>query len=355
MTLGDALAFARVHHPDLRAASARLDAVKTQASVARARWFPTVTATAQLLETTTNNSTGSYVGIPLFDNPRVSATRAESAETASLVPSASSLVGAGIRQVVYDFGRIAAEAAAADLRTDAARLSFESSRVALEYDIEEAYFAVQAAKSVLSASEQAYGRAVVHRDMARAGVDSGLRRPIEVTRAEAELDRFELERIRAHKGVSVAQAVLAAAVGVPDHLLDIAGAPPEPSEIPSLDAVFARAAAHNPDLLVALARVRSQEQQTLAIKAERRPSLLATGAVSVNAGGATPSSGEAADLRGLLPTVPNWDVGLVLAWPLFDASVSARARQSQAEESALREQASAGALPDRGGRRASVP
>jgi len=341
MTLGEALDYARAHQPDLRAAAARVESVKAQAAIARARWYPTVTATAQLLASTTNNSTGSYLTVPLLDNPRVSATRAESAATASLAPSPSTMVGAGVRQLVYDFGRIAAEAASDDLRADAASLSLASSRIVVDYDVEETYFAVHAAKSVLTASEQAYERAVVHRDLARAGVESGLRRPIELTRAEAALDRYELERIHAKRGVSVAQAVLAATVGVPDHLLDIAGPPPGPQELPSLDAAFARASDQNPELRAALTRVRAQEEASKAIARAASPSLFLTGAVSGNAGGAIPSSGESAAAHGLLPSVPNWDVGVVLAWPLFDATVSARTRQSRADENALREQAGA--------------
>src|SRR5580704_9156378 len=100
MSLSEALAFARANHPDLRAAVERLAAVKSQAQVPRSRWYPTIGAAAQAL-LTTNNTTGSYVSVPTFDNPRVSATRADSPSSASLAPSASTLVGVGIRQEVF--------------------------------------------------------------------------------------------------------------------------------------------------------------------------------------------------------------------------------------------------------------
>lgn len=72
-----------------------------------------------------------------------------------------------------------------------------------------------------------------------------------------------------------------------------------------------------------------------------RPHLLLSGALSANAGGASPSSGNGAPVDGILPTVPNWDVGLVLVWPLFDATVSERARRSRAEEVEAQEDAAA--------------
>ena len=56
------------------------------------------------------------------------------------------------------------------------------------FDVQEAYFAVHAARSVLRSSEDAFERSRVHRDLARAGVDGGLRPPIELTRAEAEAE-----------------------------------------------------------------------------------------------------------------------------------------------------------------------
>jgi outer membrane protein len=339
MTLREATAYARIHQPRLRAAIARLDAVKADADVTRARWQPTILAAAQILATTTNNTTGSYVSMPSFDNPRVSATRAESPSTASLTPAASTLVGLGARQEVYDFGRITAAAAADDLRADAERYSLGATRLVVDYDVAEAYFAVYASKGVLDASDKAYARAVVHRDMAKVGVESGLRRPIELTRAEAELDRYELQRIRGRRTVAAAQAVLAAAIGSPDPLVDTAAEPPAPSDVPSLDAISALAE-RTPEYRAALARIRAQEKTTHAIETELRPNLFLTGAISGNAGGSLPSSGDAAPAHGLLPVVPNWDVGLVLSWPLFDATVSARADRSRAQEGVQREEAS---------------
>ena len=83
-----------------------------------------------------------------------------------------------------------------------------------------------------------------------------------------------------------------------------------------------------------MARVQAQHKQTSAIEAEMHPNLFATAGISVNSGGASPSSGEPLYGRGAFPMVPNWDVGLVLAWPMFDQTVRARARQSQLQEQA---------------------
>jgi outer membrane protein TolC len=339
--LAEALAYARTHQPDLRAALARVDAVRAGADATRARWYPTLTGAAELVAGTTNNTTGSYVPVPGFDNPRVSATRAASAASASLLPAPSSLVGLGLRQELFDFGRISAAATAEDLRTDVARFSAAGERLVVDYRVEEAFFAVYAANAVVRAATSASERARTHRDEARAGLEAGMRRPIELTRAEAVVDRFELAQVRASRDVTVAEAVLAAAVGVPDRLLDISGIPPTPADLPSLDATFDAAFRRNPDLAAALARVEAQEKETRAIATGTRPNLFFSAALSGNAGGATPSSGDAAEAVGLLPVVPNWDVGVVLAWPIVDETVRARARKSAREEQVARDEADA--------------
>ncbi|HEX4459181.1 MAG TPA: TolC family protein [Polyangia bacterium] len=340
LSLAEALAYAAAHQPDLRAAAARVEAVRTRRDVSQARWYPTLTAAAELVASTTNNSTGSYLAVNGIDNPRVSATAARTAATASFQPYPSSLLGFGARQEVYDFGRISAQSAADALRTDAERLSAAGVKLVIENAVQEAYFAVYAAKAVVRASESAYVRAQAHRDQAKAGVDVGMRRPIELTRAQAVLDRYELERLRARGGVVVAQAVLAAAVGVPDYRLDIAATPPSLAELPSLQAAF-ETMDRNPELKSVLTLMRAQEQQTRSIAAEMRPNLLVSGAISGNAGGAPPSSGGSAEYHGLLPVVPNWDVALVLSWPIFDQTVRARVRQSKADAQLYRAQAEA--------------
>jgi outer membrane protein TolC len=94
---------------------------------------------------------------------------------------------------------------------------------------------------------------------------------------------------------------------------------------------------HNPLILEQRGRVTAQGALTRAIAAETRPELLLTGTLSGRAGGASPSSGTDADYAGYVPNVPNWDVGLVLYWPLYDPVVSARARAAATREQVLRD------------------
>ncbi len=336
MSLGEALAYAGAHQPAVRAALARIEAQKAQAKIPASQWYPTVGATAQLFAATANNTTGTYVSPGFMDIPRIGATRATG--SGSWRPFASTLVGIGISQQVFDFGRIAAQTAAEDALTDVERQRARAVSLDVRFNVEEAYFAVFAAKAILKASRDAYDRSLVHRDLAKAGVTSGLRSPIELTRAEADLADFDIGRIRAEGGLLTAQTVFAATVGVSDPALDVSSAPPAPSELPDLSDAIRRAEAKDPRLREAVTQLLAAEQRTRAVGAELRPDLSLTGTLSGRAGAAAPSgTGTLPDGGGFVPSVPNWDVGVVLSWPLFDGTISAREGAARAREQVQRE------------------
>lgn len=340
MSMADALAYAHEHQPEIRLALARIEAERARAGIPRGQWLPTVGVTAQIFAATENNSTASYVTPWFMDAPRIGGTRARDAGSATFQPYASTFAAAGITQELFDFGRIAAQSAAADALVDVRKNDADVVRLDIDFGVEEAFFAERAAKAVLTASQDAYERARVHRDLAQAGVTSGLRSPIELTRAEAELQRLDIERIRAVGGLQVSQTVLAAAIGAPEGRIDTAETVPLPQDLPSMAAAIQRASAHDPHILSVVARLKAQELATRAVRAELRPDIALTGTLSGRAGGAAPTSGDSADYNGLLPSVPNWDAGLVLSWPLFDGTVDARISASRAQEQTAREEIS---------------
>jgi len=339
VTLAEALAYARDHQPAVLAALAEIQTARANAEVPRAQYLPLVGVTAQFLEGTANNTTASYLGDPFVDLPRIGGTPTRTGGDARWKPYASTLGAAGLNQEIFDFGRIAAQAAAADAQVAVAEHTADSRRLDIQLNVEEAFFAVHAARGILQAAEGAYQRSLVHRDFANAGVKSGLRSPIELTRAEADLTRFDTGRIRARGGLSAAQAVLAAAVGAPDLRLDAADQAPTAADVPALRDALQLASDHDPTLREALARLRQQELETKALGALSRPDLQLSATISARAGGAPPSNGGAVPYgSGYLPEVPNWDGVLVLSWPLYDPTISARQRASRVSEDVRRSQ-----------------
>ena len=333
ISLEDAVAYAQAHQPSLKAALDRVKVAQADAEVPRAAWLPRSSAVAELVEGTANNTTASYIATQDMALPRIGATR--TVDSGTWGPSPSTLAAISIGQELFDFGRIGAQSAAADAAVVTERRRAEAERLAIALIVKESYFAVQGAKAVLRAAKDGYERTKVHRDMAEAGVRTGLFAPIERTRAEADLARFEVNRMRAEGGVASAQVVLAAAVGVTDRMLDAADALSPVPAMPALNQAMADAAARDPVLQEARARLATQQATTRAIGAEMRPDILVTGTFSGRAGGAAPSSGVGANYGGWLPDVPNWDVGLILRWPIYDGIVNARQRASSAREHTL--------------------
>jgi outer membrane protein len=317
MTLPEALAYAREHQPGIRAALARVKASEADASAVRAQWAPYVGAVGQVLEGTSNNTTASYLSGGGVDLPRIGGTPVT--PTGTLTPYPSTLAAIGVTQQVFDFGRIAAQAAVDDAIAGLLKAGAEAEALQVALGVEETFLAVQAARSVLIASEEALARARVHRDQAAAGVKAGLRAPLDLTRAEADVARFEVGRVRAEGGLVASQAALAAAVGLPEERLDASGSPPSPATLPSLQVAIDQARRRDPTVRAAALQVDVQAAVSEAVSAQLRPSLLLSGSFSGREGGAPPAlPQDAAAHGGWLPDVPNWNVALVLRIPIFD-------------------------------------
>lgn len=340
MTLSAALEYALRNQPAVKLALARISARLADVSIPRGRWLPSVGLTAQVLVGTANNTTASYLTEPFVPTPRVGGTTSVNGSGATWSPEPSTFAGLGLTQEVFDFGRISAEVAAADSLLKAEQRSAEAQTLDVRLGVEEAYFAVYSAKSVMTATQEAYERARLNFELARAGVTSGLRPPIDQTRIQAELSRFDITRIRDRAALRIAQTLFAAAVGSPEPALDIADQPPAPTDMPSLDAAVQHALQKEPQLQAAMARIQAQEDATRAAFAQLRPDLLLAGTLNARAGGSQPSGGAPIPGgNGWVPGVPNWQVGIVLSWPLFDGTLFARGHASEQLESVRREEA----------------
>ncbi len=327
ITLREAITYARAHQPSLAAAQARVEVARAEAQLPRAARLPRITAGAELLVGTNNNTTASYGGPLGFDVPRIGGTPAN-AKT-SLTPEPSTLAGVGLRQEVYDFGRLDAQAAALDLFAQAAEEDAARADLDLVMFVEESFYAVQGARAIEQAAAAAVKRAEEHRNFAKANVDAQLRPPIELTRADADLARRQADEVRAAGALRAAQEVLAAAIGAPDGALDagtddVVYAPPA-DQTRALGDLEKRI----PALRAALDALRGQQALTAAIERELRPDLSLSAGVTGRAGGSEVATNPTPSGAGWLPDVPNWDALVVLSWPLFDRTVDVRADVSR--------------------------
>jgi outer membrane protein len=336
VTLQQALAYARDRQPRIKSALAEYEARRAEARVPRAQWLPQIGATAQAFLATSNNTTASYLNVPEMDLPRIGGSKSTTQATATWSPSGSTLAGIGIGQEVYDFGRISAQIAVADAYAAMAKASSEAVGLDVALGVEETFHGVLAGKAVLAATEDALKRAVTHRDYAQAGTRSGMRPPIDLTRAQADVAALQVRLIQAESGLEASRAALAAAMGSDQLEVDAAQTPPDLSSAPAFADAMRTAAQRSPAILVALAKLDAQHSAVSAVTRELLPNLFASASLTGRAGGAAPTSGDTPYGGGWLPDVANWHVGLILQWNLFDATVLARRSAAKAHEDAAR-------------------
>jgi outer membrane protein len=232
-------------------------------------------------------------------------------------------VAASVNQEVYDFGRISAAIAMHDAIAAVAHAAADAMQLDVQLAVEEAYASVLAAKHVLAATEEALRRAVMHRDYAQAGVRSGLQPPVNLTRAQADVAQLEVRRIQALSGLDAARAGLAASIASDRLQVDVVELAPDARPAPALDEAFAEAAQHNPAIAGALAQLRAATADVKATTRALLPDVYASAGISSRAGG-------------WVPDVPNWYLGLVVHWNVFDGTIWARRDAAQARAAAAR-------------------
>lgn len=339
MTLEEALAYARQNHPRLRAQRARVAVAGAQAEEPDAQWRPRFGATVQAAAYSANNATTSWVGARgAVELPRISGSPyAFSGSDMAFNPYASTIVAVGAEQRLFDFGRVAAETAAADARVAVEGARLDDQQLAVELGIEESYYALLAARAVVSVARDAVGRARVHRNDAAARVAQGVRSRIEQERAEADLARFEVAQVRAEASLRTAQAGYALAVSAPTPLLDVTGSPPVNGapDVPPLDHALDEAGKNDPAIKAAVLNAKAAHERVRAAQAQNRPELFALGTVEGAAGGAPRvRDGDQVWANGALPWVPNYYAGLVLSWRFEDPTARARTETARREEDA---------------------
>jgi outer membrane protein len=324
LNLGEALTFAHAHQPSLIAARARIDVARAQARLPAAASALRIGAAAELLGGTNNNSTASYATLGFLDVARIGGTPANA--PVSWAPAASTLVGVSLHKELYDFGRLELLSDAYELQARAAAESAQVALLDLDLLVEESFYAVMGARAVLAASEAAVTRSTTHRDFARARVAAQLMPPIELARAEADLARYEVDRVRAAGSLAAARAVLAAAIGSSSASID-AGLDDLGLADPARDAL-SDVEQHAPELRAARDTLDAQRLVTRSIRAEMRPDVGFAAEVTARAGGAPVAANPSPVGDGWIPDVPNWDALVVFTWPLYDRVVTARADTS---------------------------
>ena len=212
LSLADAEARALKNQPRLLSEQLRAQAANKRITESTSAYFPQVNGNLTAVET--NGDT---------------AVAAGALTTSSISTRAAG--GLSIVQMVTDFGRTSNLVRSARSQAQATGQLAETTRQMVLRDVDDAYFAAQAAESVRRTAQAVLDFRSVSLRQLSALAQSQLRSTLDVQFAQVLVSEAELAVVRANSGAEKAQARLAAAMGDendPDYLFADEPLPPEP-------------------------------------------------------------------------------------------------------------------------------
>jgi outer membrane protein len=330
VTLADAVQMALDHHPSVARAHASESARRAAARATEAALYPHVDLSLELHRGTGNVVPGTQLtlpGVPAVAGPPT-ATQFDSGAWGSGIGAAGS----------YDFGAIPRrerERDAASASADAQSAMTDVTSLDIARAVAEAYVAAVHASAQRTAVAAWQERATTLVRVTETLVAQELVAGAENARATAELAAANTLAARAAQAELEALAALSSAVGDPRASLAV-----DPSLLGHTDSIVLRERAEH-----ARERALREELRAAQLVREARgyaylPQIQAVAALWARGSG-LPAPSRASDLgdaAGLLPNVPNWVLGGVISFPVFDLPLLDARRD---EASAAVEQAQA--------------
>jgi outer membrane protein len=319
VTLGDAIQLTLENHPRRLAALAEAGAAVQQVGEARSAMLPQVYGAAEYLGATQNGIDGTNYLNPGFI-PRHNGVAGQ--------PQAWSLTnnylgGIGADQYLFDFGRVRGQITERHADADAADAQVKMTELDLIFETSQRYFALLAAIQLVNVYEQAVTQRREQVHESRVKSQAGLTSDIDVYTAQAQLERAQVHLLDARNAVAEAKAALDNAMGfgpdAPDYQVaqsfnpgDVTGA---------VSDYFGAAMRLRPDLHVLEDQARAAGAQIAEYRSDFFPTVNATAGYNVVGSG--------------LPAANNYDIGVVISWPIFNGMLTAH----QVQEARLRREA----------------
>ena len=246
-------------------------------------------------------------------NLSTSATREKQVSSQTLKlpqqPSADNFfdMGLALDYLLFDGGTRSARVSGA--RADLEALGYQHNatlhNVALK--IEQSYYTLLASRWSQRVAEETVRDAQYHMRLAQARFDAGLVPRSDVLKTATEKADADLALVSAKNAVRIAEGTLASAMGlkvsVPVDIADVPESAPA-GEAEAMEQLLAEATRNRPELLSAVAKVRSKQAGIEEARAQYWPE------ISANAG-----YGWGDD--SFFPSQDEWSIGLSLSFPLF--------------------------------------
>ena len=329
VTLDDALTYARLHYPAVRAALADREAAERDVDTARTAYLPQVNLLAQINRSTVNNVTGLLLpqpGFPSISGPVLPETGRSAWNSA---------VGVSASWRPFDFGYRSAKVEAARSAADAADDTASLTQLDVQLATVNAFLNLIAAQKLEQTAQANLARLEAFGTAAHGLVANKLRAGVEGEQADAAVALARTSLVSAQANVEAQRAVLARLIGRPAAAVVVdakaldsaapitAGAPPKPESHPAVRLEAART-----------------DQQAATLRAIRRsaaPQVDIVGGAFARGSGKTSTGQYLGGAEGLDPGVTNWALGVQLSFPLGNLpTVRAQERAQRARVDAQR-------------------
>ena len=218
------------------------------------------------------------------------------------------------RVTLYDFGERRAAVDAAKARLAGAEADTTAARAEVRLNVQTAFYTLAAAQDLLTVAQKNLARTEAHQRLAESRRAAGAVPQADVLRMQAEVANARLQVINAESRVHIATGHLNTAMGraasTPLVIASPSVAPPPPDRV-ELDAAVDRALAQRPEIASGEKRTEAARAAVTAARAARAPKLHADA-----------SFGWRDTV--FLPDTREWQAGLSVDLPLFDAGNRAR-------------------------------
>jgi OMF family outer membrane factor len=328
ITLSDALALARAHNRDLRAARERITVAAAGVEQARAALFPTLAvqgkythnnkevdfdaaqlaqptfAIADAIRTTTDNAAEAAVLAQVESDARAQLA-AQPTVVITKKEELDGVVSVSLPLVVPS-GYFALSAARRN--QEASEATYQVSVASVLVSVAQAYFAAAGTDELVAARRNAVAVATETFDVARARVAAELANQVERTRAETALVRAQQDLAEAENTRAAAYRALATLLGTREPLTvqPNAALPPEPG---AADALIREGQTRRPELAATRATIAAAEATARAQAWRWSPTLSAFGNARLQ------------NYTGFSGDRSAWAVGVALDWAVFDGGV----------------------------------
>lgn len=314
------------HSPRTQEAQAQVGAQRAEVGVARASYWPQVSATVGTGKNQQSTRVSDRQLAPLLNS-----STSPSVRNASLKAS----------MVLLDFGARSALVEQATALLESSQAGYDGTWQSVLFSTAEAYYAARRAENLRQSRTEAETLAGQSAATAQAKYKAGIVALSDQLQAELAHRQAGLERLQAELDLKLAQAALARLIGAPHgeglRLSTQAEDLPSQHQLRNLSELVEDAAKDHPDVRAARAALQAADAKLRATRAEGRPRLVAGAEVLRN------------EQRGQPPALgyPSSDtlqrsqqLSLQLSIPLFEGF----GRQAQVEAATQRKEAKAAAL-----------